>query len=124
MKKRTKCVSINDRFVSFQTFLLPGQAYRISIPNSKNTEITRELQELVFSSPKVIRKLREVALQDDNQDPVEFKFQEESIDRWTKSSETDWQFALAAASSVVENIYDDEFSGSLKSEGKKELHIS
>lgn len=76
--------------------------FGISIPpKTQKFELTRELRELLFSSPSVLRELKEVALQDEK---VSVKT-ERKPDRSKRSSETDNKMAFAIAFTVIESIH-------------------
>lgn len=81
-------------------------------PISDKIELTRELRELLFSSPSVLNELRQVALREDEYFNA-FETEIES-NRYKRSSETDRETAFAVASSVVRYFHrQDEKSFSL-----------
>ena len=85
-----------------QALLFSEQIYGISIPpNARKIELPKELQELLFSSPSVLRELREAALQGDK-DSVAIQ-----TETWRskRSSESDNKMAFAIAFTVIESIH-------------------
>lgn len=79
---------------------------------TENIEQPRELLELLFSSPSVLRELRDISLQEDaDYNAIEIS-ERDITGRSKRSSEPDMQLAYAVAYSVMENLRHENASDS------------
>lgn len=103
-----------------QTFLVFENVYGIPFPfKSEKKDLTKELRELLFSSPSVLNELRQVALQEDNNSYLNAFETENESSRYKRSSETDKQVALAVAFAIMQHFHRQD--GKIPSSGDDTL---